>query len=157
MAATTTRHPDYNRLPPHLPPGDASLARSFTLAQHFGEAGDILEVCPIGRGDILGAGCAVRISDVDTHATPLHVFSLELFKTGETAKVAIDGSTAGQTGGVARPTKIPATENAIGWPVDSKGWQVRVICDTAAATEAAAGTVEVFVHIMGHRDNQLTE
>lgn len=156
MAAITTKHPQYNRLPPS-PTGSntAMLVRKF-LSQLFGEAGDILLVCPLSRGMVIGAGCFVQLSDIDT-GSPAHVFSMEIVDSGDVVKATvIDGSTAGQAGGLARPSKAPATENGVGYVVPADGYKLRLICDTAAATEAA-GTIVVGVEIGGARDNQLTE
>lgn len=153
MAAITTKHPQYNRLPPHIPAGAAFLVRKFA-AQLFGEAGDILQVCPLGRGDVIGAGCFVQTADLDDGGTA-HVFSMEV-TNGTVTKTIIDGSTAGQAGGLARPSKAPGTEDGVGFVVPDETYHIRLICDTAATTEQA-GDIQVGVEIGGHRDNQLTE
>jgi hypothetical protein len=157
MAASTTTHSQFNRLFPHLPIGQAVPSRSFTLAQHFGEAGDKLKVGIAGKGDKCGGNSWVQISDVDTHATPTHTFSL-VVTDGTTVKTIIHESTAGQAGGVARSSKIPATENGVGFCVPAKNWWYELVCVAAAATEAASGTVVVGIDINGHRDTgDLTE
>lgn len=157
MAAITTKHPQFNRLPPN--PTDnktAMLFREFA-DQLFGEAGDILEVCPLARGMVIGAGCFVQLEDIDTGGTPAHVFSMEVVNGSDVVQATvIDGATTGQAGGLVRPTKGPATEDGVGYVVPADGHKLRLICDTAAATEAA-GDILVGVEIGGARDNQLTE
>lgn len=154
MAATTTTHPNYNRLPP-MPSGSNSaiLVRKFE-AQLFGEAGDILKVCPLGRGMVIGPGTCVQLDEVDDGSNT-HVFSLEVYN-GTVTKTVIDGSTAGQAGGLARPSKAPATEDGVNFVVPDGTYYLRLICDTAANSEAAADII-VTVEIGGARDNQLTE
>lgn len=152
MAAITTTHPQYNRLIPHLPMGSAFVIRKFA-DQEFGEAGDILKVCPLGRGDVIGAGCFVQVDDIDDATA--QVFSMEV-TNGTTTKTIIDGATTGQAGGLVRPTKSPTVEDGVGFVVPDETYHVRLICDTAATTEAA-GDIVVGVEIGGHRDNQLTE
>lgn len=155
MAAITTKHKNFNRLPPN-PTGSYSsiLYREFS-DQEFGEEGDILEVCPLGRGMVIGGGSFVQLADLDSGSA--HVFSVEIVDSSDTVKATlIDGSTTGQTGGIARPSKVPATEDGVGYVVPGEGYKLRLICDTAASTEVS-GDILVAVEIGGARDNQLTE
>jgi hypothetical protein len=152
MAALTTTHPQFNRIAPHLPVGTATIIRKFA-AQLFGEAGDVLKVCTLGRGDKITAGCFVQCAALDDVAD--HVLSLEV-TNGTTTKTIIHESTVGQAGGLVRPTLAPASEDGVNYVVPDTGYWVQAICDTAAATEAA-GDIVIGVEITGHRDNELTE
>lgn len=156
--ADTYKHPHYNSPAPHLPVGDATLIRSFSLSStttQFGVQDDVLMVCTLGRGDKIGGGCFVQTDDLDTGAT--HVMSLEV-TNGTTTKTVIDGATTGQAGGLVRPTKDPSTEDGVGYVVPDGTYWVQAICDTAAAGEQASATLVVGVQICGHRDNdELTE
>lgn len=162
MAAETITHSQFRRLFPTQVPGPP-VARKFSLSATFGEAGDILRVGILGPGDKIGVNCAVQISDIDGHATPTHVFSLELVsdEATPTVKTIIDESTAGQVGGVARSTKGPAQEDGVGFIIPFTAgvqWHVRLICDTVAATQAATATVTVFLDLISYRDSgEVTE
>ena len=153
MAAITTTHPQYNRLPPMPTDGGSAMLTRLFEDQLFGEAGDILKVCPLARGMVIGAGTMVQTGDHDTSTG--HVFSVEV-TNGTVTKTVIDGSTAGQAGGLARPSKAPATEDGVGFVVPDNTYHLRLICDTAATGEQAADVL-VQVEIGGARDNQLTE
>jgi len=155
MAAATTKHPQFNRLPPN-PSGNYSsmLFREFA-SQEFGESGDILEVCPLSRGMVIGAGCFVQLAALDSGSA--HVFSMEIVDSADTVKATvIHEDTSGQAGGLARPTAAPGTEDGVGYVVPDDGYKLRLICDTASTGEQA-GDILVGVEIGGARDNQLTE
>lgn len=163
MAAITVRHSQFGRLFSTQVPCPP-FHRRFALTAHFGEAGDILEIGIAGPGDRVGVNCAVQISDVDTHATPTHTFSLELVSDEATpqVKTIIHEATTGQAGGVARSTLAPSVEDGVGFIVPATrgvNWQYRLICDAAAATQAAAGVVNVFLDVISYRDSDsgLTE
>lgn len=153
MAATDTKHPQYNRLPPQPTGGYvSSLIRKFA-SNLFGEDGDIRRICPVGRGVVIGAGCFVQTGDGDTGTA--HVFDMKI-TNGATTKTIISGSTAGQAGGLVRPTKAPSVEDGVGFVVPDDGYYIYLECTTAAGTEQAADIV-VGVEFLGARDNQLTE
>jgi hypothetical protein len=100
-----------------------------------GEAGDKLIVRKLPQGCKI-VDAYICTADRDTSTSPTHVMSLEV-TNGTTTKTIIDGTTVGQTGGIIRPTKAPGTEDGIGYVVPDAGYYLRVITDTAAATEAA--------------------
>lgn len=155
--ATTTRHPNYNRLAPN--PTGSNSAKLFRLFSDptFGTLGDILEVCPLARGMVIGPGCVVQTDEIDD-GTDTVVISLEIVDDSDVVvATVIDGSDVGQAGGLAQPTKAPATEDGVGYVVPADNYKLRLIVDTAANSEAAAKDILVVVDIGGARDNQLTE
>ena len=56
-----------------------------------------------------------------------------------TTKTLIDGSTVGQAGGFIRPSKTPATEDAIGYVTGNGSFRVRVYVDTTANGDVPTG------------------
>lgn len=109
-------------------------------------ASDTYKVMKVGKG-ITFNDAYVSITDVDTNATPTLVFSLRV-TDGTTTKILIDGSTAGQAGGLIRPTKVPTTETGLGFTTDNKDYWVDILWSTGAAT-AASGTCVVYLNMSG--------
>lgn len=158
MAAETLTHSQFRRLLPHALPG-SNPSRKITITAGFGEVGDIHRIAILGKGDKLGANFAVQIAQIDSHATPTHTFNLRAFKTGEAALILIHESTVGQTGGIARSSKVNATENGVGAIIPSEGYELQLICVAAAATQVAGPTTAVVcMDLCSYRDTgEITE
>lgn len=158
MAAETLTHRQFRRLLPTQLPGP-NPSRKIIITAGFGEVGDIHRVAILGRGEKLGANFAVQMPQVDTHATPTHTFNLRAFKTGETPLILIHESTVGQTGGIARSSKVNATENGVGAIIPEEGYELQLICVAAAATQAAGpATAVVCMDLCSYRDTgEITE
>lgn len=97
---------------------------------------DINKIAQLECKGITVKDCYVQIGDVDTNATPLAVFDLQL-TDGTTTKTLISGATTGQAGGLVRPTKVPTTEDGVGFVLTNKSWWVQIKWTTGAATAAA--------------------
>lgn len=135
-----------------IPPAPVGSARDITpiFSETFtpsGAAADTRRLIKVPINTVFGAGTFVQCSDGDTNGAPAFVFTLRV-SDGTTHKVLIHQTTIGQTGGIARPTKIPATENAIGWVTDNNNYRVELLYDTAAAT-AASMTFVYGLHLIG--------
>jgi len=100
-----------------------------------GSTNDTLKLCQSAR-NITVVDAYVQMSDGDTNATPTLVFSLQV-TDGTTTKTIIHQSTAGQAGGLVRPTKVPATEDGLGFTLDNENYWFRLLWVTQAATAAA--------------------
>jgi hypothetical protein len=112
-----------------------------------GSTGDIRQLLKLPINVCFGAGTFVQISDGDTDGTPAIVFSLRV-TDGTTTKYLIYQSTAAQAGGLARPSLIPATENAIGFVTDNSDYRLELLIDTQADA-AAAVTMVYGLHMCG--------
>lgn len=123
-----------------IPPAPVGSNRDITpiFSETFtpGATGDNRRLVKLPINVAFGAGTFIQVSDGDTHATPTLVLTLRV-TDGTTTKVLIHESTIGQTGGIARPTKIPATENAIGWNTDNNNYWLDLLFTTGAATAAS--------------------
>lgn len=86
----------------------------------------------------IGAGSFFQVGDMDS-GTAL-VLTLRV-TDGTTTKKIIDASTAGQAGGVARPTKIGTTEDAIGFTTDNNNYWVELLYATQATGAQSADFV----------------
>lgn len=134
--------------------GTSTFILSETVAS-FGSASDTLKLVQVPKGVTVGGGCFVQISDVDTNATPTFVFSLQI-TDGTTTKTIIHQATTGQTGGLVRSTKIPATENGVGFVTDNSNYWIQILTDTAQAT-GASGTLVYGIQLDGfYRSGTIT-
>lgn len=130
---------------------DAVVLRELSVTP--GSTGDIRQICRLPRGVTI-AGAMVQIGDMDTGAGL--VFSLRL-NNGTTTKDIINLSSAGQAGGVAQPTKGPATEPGLGFTTDSKLWWVELIWTTQAAGAQAADLLIILKLTGWYQAGALTE
>lgn len=143
----TTLHKHWERtVAPEGP--DATVVRSFTTTTALA-ASDVLKLLRVPRGRKV-VDAWMRASDIDTHATPTVVLTLRT-NDGSAQKAIIHQSTVGQGGGLARPTKIAATEPGLGYTFDDGDYWIEVFVDTVAATPAA-GAIQVGVTLSGYRD-----
>lgn len=131
-------------------PAPVGTARDVTaiFSETFtpGALNDTRRLCKVPINVCFGPGTFFQVSDMDTGGPSL-VLTLRV-TDGTTTKVLIDASAAGGTGGLARPTKAPATENAIGWTTDNNNYWVELLYATAATT-AASGTFVWGIHMVG--------
>jgi hypothetical protein len=119
-----------------------------------GATNDRMQLFQLPKG-IQVVDAVVATPDQDSNGTPLYVFTLRLYN-GTTAKPIIHQTTIGQTGGVARPSKIPATETGLGFVTPDAPratsatsiWAVELLTDTAPAT-AVAGDVHIYLTLSG--------
>lgn len=138
----------YNYFIPPAPQGSARLdIPIFTETFTPGSTNDTRRLLKVPINIVFTADTFFQVSDMDT-GTPALVMTLRV-TDGTTTKVLIHQSTAGQAGGLARPTKIPATENAIGWCTDNVNYWVELLIDTQAAT-AASGTFVYGIGMTGY-------
>jgi hypothetical protein len=120
--------------------GYASLLPLYDLGKNStyllpATTGDILNIVRVPKRCMIGANWAIHCGDLDT-GTGL-VFTLQLYD-GTTAFPLIHQTTVGQAGGVAIPSKGPATETGIGKIIDDKDWYLRLLIDTQATGNQAA-------------------
>lgn len=108
----------------------------FTETFTPGSTNDIRKLIKIPRGITFGAGTFMQVGDMDS-GTDL-VLTLRATDDGSTFKTLIHQSTVGQAGGIARPTKIGTTEDAIGFTTDSHDWWVELLISTQAAGAQSA-------------------
>lgn len=111
---------------------DLGKGSTYTLPA---TTGDILKVRGLPKGSTIGHGCALIFGDHDTGAGL--VVSLRA-SNGTTHKYIIHQSTVGQAGGIAIPSKSPATETAIGWVIPDTTYDLEILIDTQAAGGQAA-------------------
>lgn len=111
-----------------------------------GATNDTLKLCQLSR-NITIVDAFIQASDGDTHATPTLSMSLQV-TDGTTTKTIIDASNIGTTGGVARPSKAPATENGIGFTLDNETYWLRILFATGAATGASM-SITVVLSVCG--------
>lgn len=97
----------------------------------------------------VGGNWYIQAPDMDTNGSPAAVVTLRLNHPTLTARPIIHQTTILQTGGVARPSKVPATESGIGFTTDDETWWLELFVDTAAAT-LAAGTLIIGCDFWGH-------
>lgn len=126
----------YNYFVPPTPQGTARLdipifSETFTP----GATNDTRRLIKVPINIVFTADTFFQISDADSGGTAL-VLTLRV-TDGTTTKVLIDASAAGGTGGLARPSKIPATENAIGFCTDTVNYWVELLIATQATTAAS--------------------
>lgn len=111
-----------------------------------GATNDIRKLFKVPRGVTFGAGTYIQIGDMDS-GTAL-VVTLRATKDGTNFKTLIHQSTAGQAGGIARPTKGPTVEDGINFTTDSHDWWVELLYSTQAAGNQAAALI-VAVELQG--------
>lgn len=127
----------------------------FTVTATPGATNDTLKLALLPRSLTIVDGY-VAVTDVDTNATPLVVFSLQV-TDGTITKTLIHQSDKGQAGGLIRPTKSPATEDALGYTLVNDDFWLRLLYSTGAAT-GASGTFVVYVLFTGwYPYNAVTE
>lgn len=112
-----------------------------------GATNDTRKLLQLPRGVTIGAGTFFQVSDMDTDATPALVLTLRV-TDGTTTKTIISGSTAGQGGGLARPTLIPATEDGVGFTTNNHNYWLELLYATAADV-AASGTFVYGIELSG--------
>lgn len=150
--ATTYTHAAFDTV---FSPHNEGIPLTQRSTKALGVVGDVLKLRKIPRGRSIH-NPYIQSGDRDTHATPTHTMSL-VATNGTTTVTFIHESTIGQTGGVARPSKIPATENGLDWvaPDDSYWLQVTVTAAaaTAVADDAAAAELIVGYTVAGAYDS----
>lgn len=114
----------------------------------LGATNDVFKICQIPAKGITVYGGFIQVSDMDTNATPTLSLTLRI-TDGTTTKVLIDQSLAGQAGGFTSPSKIPATENAVGFTTTNRNFWFELLIVTGAAT-AAAGTLNIGLSLNGY-------
>jgi hypothetical protein len=112
-----------------------------------GALNDTRKLLQLPRGVTIGAGTFFQVSDMDTGG-PTLVLTLRV-TDGTTTKDIINGSAAGGTGGLARPSKIPATEPGVGFTTTNHNFWLELLVATAATT-AASGTFVYGIELSGH-------
>lgn len=127
----------YWSLLPPLPTGKPyTVCTPYTETFAPGALNDTRKLQQINsRGITFGANTYMQVGDMDS-GTAL-VLTLRV-TDGTTTKVLIDGSTVGQAGGIARPTKIGTTETAIGWTTTSPNFWIELLIATAATGAQSA-------------------
>lgn len=143
--ATTTTHGKFNEV--YSPHNEAiPFVRSFTVA--LGVLADAAKVLKIPRGRRI-TNPWLQSGDRDTHATPTHTMSL-VITNGTTTKTLIHESDVGQAGGVARPSKIPATEDGLDFVAPDDTYWLQVTVTAAAATAVADGAAAAKLLVGGN-------
>lgn len=98
------------------------------------------------RGITFTADTFMQVGDMDT-STGL-VLTLRV-TDGTTTKVLISGSTVGQVGGLARPSLIGTTENAIGFTTTNSNFWVELLIATAATGTATSANFTYGIGMSG--------
>lgn len=133
-----------------IPPAPVGSARDVTAVfrETFTPGGlnDTRRLNKVPINVMFGPGCFIQCAELDSGVDAL-VLTLRV-TDGTTTKKIIDASTVGQAGGIARPTKAPATEDAIGWVTDNNNYWVELLVATAAGT-AASGVFQWGLHFIG--------
>lgn len=111
-----------------------------------GSTNDIRKLIKVPINCTFGAGTFFQAGDMDS-GTAL-VLTLRATDDGSTFKTLIHQSTAGQAGGIARPTKGPTVEDGIGFTTDSSDWWVELLISTQA-TGAQSATFIYGIHLCG--------
>lgn len=138
----------YNFTIPPAPTGSArDVTAIFTETFTPGATNDTRRLLKLPINTVFGAGTFIQCSDMDTNGAPALVMTLRV-TDGTTTKILIDATTIGQGGGIIRPTKIPATENAIGFVTDNNDYRLELLYVTQAAT-AASGTFVYGIQMCG--------
>lgn len=119
----------------------ASFKETFTP----GSTNDIRRLCKVPANVCFGAGTYFQVGDMDS-GTAL-VLTLRV-TDGTTTKVLIHESTAGQAGGVARPTKGPTVENGINFVTDNNDYRVELLYSTQATGAQEADFIWA-LHLVG--------
>jgi hypothetical protein len=122
-------------------------AETFTAA-HMGEAGDTRRAARLEAGITL-CYAWLKTSAIDTNAVATAVHSLEV-TDGTTTKTLVHQLASANSGAVAvQLGGQDANEDGIGYklgtPAAGSHWWLRLITDTVAATEGAAGAYEAIV------------
>ena len=133
----------YNYFIPPAPQGSARLdIPIFTETFTPGSTNDTRRLLKVPINVVFTADTFIQVADMDSGSALVMTLRVT---DGTTTKVLIDQTTIGQTGGIARPTKIPATENAIGWCTDNVNYWVELLI----VTQAAGATSGAFVYGIG--------
>jgi len=115
---------------------------------------DTLKLCQLTRNITILDGL-VQAPDADS-STGL-VFSVQI-TNGTTTKTLISLSTAGQAGGIIRPTKLATSEDAIGFTLNNDNYWLEILWTTQASGTAASGVWIVMVMVSGwYAYNAVTE
>ncbi len=101
-----------------------------------GATNDIRKLVKIPFGLTFTAETFMQVGDMDSGAGL--VLTLRATDDGVAFKTLIHQTSAGQAGGLARPTKGPAVEDGIGFTTDSKDWWVEILYSTQAAGAQSA-------------------
>ena len=137
----------YNFTIPPAPVGSSrDITPIFTETFTPGSTNDTRRLLKIPINTVIGAGTFFQVGDMDS-GTAL-VLTLRI-TDGTTTKVIIDASTAGQAGGIARPTKIGTTENAIGFVTDNNNYRLELLIATQA-TGAQSAAFTYGLHMCGY-------
>lgn len=138
----------YNHVIIPAPVGSArDITPIFTETFTPGALNDTRRLNKVPINTCFGAGTFIQVSDMDTGGPTL---TLTLRVTdGTTTKVLISASTAGQGGGLARPTLAPAVEDGIGFTTNNNDYWVELLY-AAAATTPASGTFRWGLHLTGY-------
>lgn len=121
-----------------VPVGDCAVefvVKNTTNTSYMG-TNDINKIAKIDAARVTVKDCFVQIGDADTNATPTAVFDLQI-TDGTTTKTLISGATTAQAGGLIRPTKVPTTEDGVGFTTTNRSFWVQIKWTTASATAAA--------------------
>lgn len=135
MANVNGTHFNYTIIP--APVGSARdvtaiLRETFTPS---GATNDTRSLFKVPINVCFGAGTFFACPDVDSgNAIVLTLQVSDVQAGGSTTKILIHQSAAGQAGGLARPTKSPAVETAIGWTTNNNNFQVELLYSTQAGT-----------------------
>lgn len=133
----------YNYFIPPAPQGSARLdIPIFTETFTPGSTNDTRRLLKVPINVVFTADTFIQVADMDSGSALVMTLRVT---DGTTTKVLIDQTTIGQTGGIARPTKIPATENAIGWCTDNVNYWIELLI----VTQAAGATSGAFVYGIG--------
>lgn len=125
-------------------------------AAHLGEAGDTRRIARLDAGITL-CFAWLKTSAIDTNAVPTAVHSLEV-TDGTTTKTLVHQLAAGVAGAAAvqlggQDVNEDAFGYTLGTPAAGSHWYLRLITDTAAATEGSAGVYEVIVGYTNQPNN----
>lgn len=145
----TTKHAALSTQP--ITPSLGSAGRHLKAVDNAvwgGNADDIIQLCPIGRGLTLTADAYLQSGDGDTgNAIVVSVVATD----GVTVKHLIHQTTVVQGGGLQRPSKAPAVEDAVGFTIPAKGWRLELRVNTPAGA-AQANTIMVGYEVSAHRE-----
>lgn len=134
MPSLNGRYYNYTIIP--APVGSSrDLTPFFTDTFSPGATNDTRRLNKVPINVCFGAGTWMQPGDMDTGAGL--VLTLRV-TDGTTTKVLIDASTAGQAGGLVRPTKGPTVETGIGFVTDNNNYWVELLYATQAAGAQSA-------------------
>jgi hypothetical protein len=126
----------YNFTIPPAPVGSArDITPIFTETFTPGALNDTRRLIKIPINVVIGAGSFFQVGDMDTGAALVLTMQVT---DGTTTKTIIHQSTAGQAGGLARPTKAASVEDAIGFVINTNNFWLELLIATAAAGAQSA-------------------